>query len=371
MKIIYAIATLSGTIMGVGLFALPYITLKVGFEVMLGYFLLLGTFTIIVHLFFGELALKTPDFKRLPGFAEIYLGKAGKIAAYISTIIGLLGSLLAYLIVGGEFLSELFQPVFGGSSLRYILFYFIVGTLLIFFGIKAIAKVELWGLVLFFIILFVIFIKGASFINIENLFVGNWTITNGQWANLFLPYGVILFSLWGAALIPEAEEMLGQQKQLILRIIPLAILIPALVYLFFIYMILGISGSQTTESALPGLKNMLGDGIVSLSLIFGTLTTFTSFISLGLTLKKVFWYDLGLNKSLAGAATCFLPLILYLAGLKSFIAVIGAIGGIMLAIEGILILLMYNKIRPDKKLISYFLILFFLAGIVYSIIYFS
>jgi len=38
MKTIYALATLSGTIIGVGLFSLPYITLKVGFWVMLGYF---------------------------------------------------------------------------------------------------------------------------------------------------------------------------------------------------------------------------------------------------------------------------------------------------------------------------------------------
>ena len=71
MKIIYAIATLSGTIIGAGLFALPYITLKVGFWMILAYFLLLGGVVILIHLFFGELALKTPDFKRLPGFAKI------------------------------------------------------------------------------------------------------------------------------------------------------------------------------------------------------------------------------------------------------------------------------------------------------------
>ncbi|PIR07544.1 hypothetical protein COV54_00500, partial [Candidatus Jorgensenbacteria bacterium CG11_big_fil_rev_8_21_14_0_20_38_23] len=69
MKLIYAIATLSGTIIGVGLFALPYITLKVGFWVMLCYFLVLGALVILIHSFFGELALKTPDYKRLPGFA--------------------------------------------------------------------------------------------------------------------------------------------------------------------------------------------------------------------------------------------------------------------------------------------------------------
>lgn len=365
MKTIYAIATLSGTIIGAGLFALPYITLKLGFWVILGYFLILGGFITLIHLFFGELALETPDFKRLPGFAKLYLGKKGQIIAYISTILSIFGALLAYLILGGEFLAELLEPVLGGSTLFYTVFYFIVAAAVIFHGIKAVAKIEFWGLILFFVILFAIFFRGGSLIAADNLFA------SPDWSLLFLPYGVILFSLWGATLIPEIEEMLGEKRKAILKIIPIAILIPALVYLFFVYLILGITGDQTTESALTGLKDVLGNGIVSLALVFGLLTTFTSFITLGLTLKKVFWYDLKFKRILSWAITCFLPLFLYLAGVKSFIAVIGVVGGIMLAIDGILILLMYKKLRPERKIFVYPLILLLLGGIIYSVIYFS
>jgi len=365
MKLIYAMATLSGTIIGAGLFALPYITLKLGFWVILGYFLILGSLVILIHLFFGELALKTPDFKRLPGFAKIYLGKGGQIIAYTSTILSIFGALLAYLILGGEFLAELLSPVFGGNSLTYTLFYFVIGAALIFSGIKAIAKVEFWGLVLFLVILLAIFFRGESFIITENLF------STPDWSLLFLPYGVILFSLWGATLIPEIEEMLGKRKKMILKIIPVAILIPMIIYLFFIYLILGITGSQTTESALTGLRDVLGDGIVSLALVFGLLTTFTSFITIGLTLKKVFWYDLKFTKIISWAITCFLPLFLFLAGFKSFIAVIGVVGGMMLAVDGILILLMYKKVKPERKIFVYPLILLLLGGIIYSIVYFS
>ena len=136
---VYSISILSGTIIGVGLFALPYITLKVGFWIMLGYFLVLGTLVILVHLFFGELALKTPDYKRLPGFAKIYLGNWGEKVAYTSTILGTFGAILAYLIVGGEFLTELLSPIFGGGNLFWTIIYFLAGAILIFFGIKAIA----------------------------------------------------------------------------------------------------------------------------------------------------------------------------------------------------------------------------------------
>jgi len=363
MKVIYAIATLSGTIIGVGLFSLPFITLKVGFWVMLGYFLVLGSLVILVHLFFGELALKTPDLKRLPGFAKFHLGKWGEKTAFLSSILGIFGAILAYIIVGGEFLTELLSPIFGGGNLVWTLFYFSLGAALIFFGIKAISKIEFWGLVLFFIILIAIFFRGQTFLKIENLF------PSPDFSQLFLPYGAILFSLWGAALIPEVEEMLRERKKLLKILIPISILIPIFVYLFFIYLILGITGSQTTESALTGLRNFLGDRIVSLGLFFGVLTTFTSFIALGLTLKKVFWYDLKIDKNLSWAITCFIPLALFLIGIKSFIPVIVFVGGAMLGNDGILILLMYRKINP-KKILIYPLFLILLGGIIYEIIYF-
>lgn len=362
-KFIYPVATLSGTIIGVGIFSLPYMASKVGFLVMAGFFLILGSLVILIHLFFGELAIKTPDYKRLPGFAKFHLGNWGEKVAYVSTILGVFGAILAYLIVGGEFLANLFMPIFGGNLLIWTLFYFVIGAILIFCGIKVIAKVEFWGLILFFVILFVIFLKSFPQIKLANLF------PSPDFSQLFLPYGAVLFSLWAGDLIPEVEEMLGEKKELLKKIIPISILIPIFVYLLFIYLILGITGSQTTESALTGLRNFLGPGFFSLGLFFGVLATFTSFISLGLTLRKVFWYDLKIEKNLAWIITCFIPLILLLIGIKSFIPVINFVGGVMLGIDGILILLMYKKIT-QKKFLVYPLILIFLVGIIYEIIYF-
>ena len=367
-KILYALATLSGTIIGVGLFSLPYITLQVGIWVMLAYFLVLGVLVILVHYFFGEVALNTPDYLRLPGFAKIYLGKPGQIIAFISGILGLIGALLACLIVGGEFLTGLLSPIFGGSYVFYVLIYFLIGAILIYGGIKFIGRVEFWGLVLFFVVLIFIFIKGLPVFDIKSLLMIHDSGFKIQ--NLFLPYGAILFSLWGAALIPEAEEMLKEDKKLLKKIIPISILIPIFVYLFFIFLILGICGGNTTQTALTGLKDFLGSGPFYLLLFFGLLTTFTSFITLGLTLKKIFWYDLKLEKKLSWFFTCFIPLILFLIGIKSFIVVISAVGGIMLGVDGILIILMYKKINPQKKALVYPLIFIFALGILYEIIYF-
>ncbi len=365
---ILAISAISGTIIGVGLFSLPYITMKVGIWTMLAYFLVLGAIVTIIHMLFGKVSLATPDFLRLPSFAEIHLGQWGKKVAFFSTVFGSIGGILSYIIVGGEFSTALFSPVFGGSALIYTFIYFALGALLIYFGIGAIAKVEFWALILLFAILAFIFFYAQfqSVFKIENIFAafpepGNW----------FLPYGAILYSLWGATFVPEIEEMMGENKKLLKIVLPIATLIPLLVYIFFVFLILGISGSKTTESALTGLGNFLGGPTVALALFFGILTTFTSFIAVGLTLKRVLCYDFKLKEKLAWFISCFVPLSLFLFGIKHFIPLVSFLGGVLLGIEGILIILMYQKIASKKaKFFTYPLILVFIFGVVYEIMYF-
>lgn len=368
-KIIYSVAMLSGTTVGVGFFSLPYIASRAGLLVTLGYFLVLGIIVTVVHSIFGELAMATPDFKRLPGFAKFHLGKWGERVSLVTAMLGAFGAILAYLIVGGEFLQSLLSPIFGGDKLLYTLIYFAAGAILIFFGIKLIAQIELWALVLFFLVLVAIFFQARPVIRVENLILYP---TQFNISTLFLPYGVILFSLWGATLIPEVEEMLKKSKKLLRIIIPIATLVPIIIYLLFIYIILGITGAETAESALTGLRSYLGSGIISLILLLGILTTFTSFITLGLTLKRVFWYDFKIRKNLAWLLACFPPLIIFLLGLKSFIVVISLGGGVMLGAEAILILLMYQKTKNKKLwLLTLPLISIFVLGLIFEIIYFA
>ncbi|MGB9911145.1 MAG: aromatic amino acid transport family protein [Microgenomates group bacterium] len=363
-SLIYPITTLAGTIIGVGLFSLPYAGAKVGLPILIGWFLVLGALAITIHLFYGEIAKKTPDYKRFPGFVAFHLGKKWQRLAYITTIGGLLGAILAYLIIGGEFLTEICQPIFGGGELKYGTLYFLLGALVILIGVRLIAQIELVGLILFLLILLAIFIKGLPYFKLVNLF------PSPDFSQIFLPYGLILFSLWGAALVPEIEEMLKEEKKLLNKVIFISLLIPLIIYLFFVITILGITGKETTPSALPGLKNYLGDGVVTLTLIFGLVTTFTSFISLGLTLKRVFSYDLKIPSFVSWLITCFVPYFFYFIGIKNFISLISFLGAVFLGIDGVLILLMYKKINPAKKNLVYLLSLVFIFGVIYEFIYF-
>lgn len=365
-KSFYAIAMISGTIIGAGIFSLPYIASKVGLLLMAFYVLGLGLMINLVHLYLGEIALQTPDNKRLAGFAKIHLGPWAERVAFITTALGLFGALLAYLIIGGEFLHHMLSPFLGGSVFLYTMLFFSLASSIIFFGIKAIAKIELWGMFLFLVILLFLFFKEQFLINGSNLILFPQNLGNGNW---FLPYGPILFSLWGASIIPEAEEMIPDKKHLLKRILVSAILIPVFVYLLFIFLVLGITGQATTESALGGLGNALGNGFTGWIFLFGFLTTFNAFLSAGITLKKSFLYDLKIERKIAWAITCFIPLFLFLMGITHFLSIISIIGGVMIGIDGILILLMYHKINR-KNLLVYPLIAMFVFGIIYEIIYF-
>lgn len=358
-ELLKGIFILSGTIIGVGFFSLPFILSQIGILSMFFYFLFFGAVVILIHQFFGELCILTPDFKRMPGFARLYLGKWGERISLFSVILGFYGTLLAYLILGSNFLENLS----GFGKLLSLSLYFLFGCFFIYFGIKTISKIEFLDVTLFSLILILIFVFGKNFINLSGFSNFGFTISN-----FFLPLGPIIFSLWGASIIPEVEEMLRGKKENLNKAIFLAILISAIFYFLFSILVFGICGKSTTEDAISGLKIFLPPTVIHFFFLFGLITTFTSFVALGLTLEKILWYDFKLKKDLAFLLTCFPPLFLFFLGFQRFLPVISFVGGVCLGIDGILILVMYYKkfqkqISKLRKFLIYVLSFILLTGI--------
>lgn len=367
----YALAILVGTIVGVGIFGLPYIALKAGFSLVFLYFITISSLVILVHLLYGEIALRTQGKHRLPGYAEKYLGAWGKRVAFLVTTLGLFGTLLAYLIVGGQFLFSLLSPFLTGSPLIYTLIFFSFGAFLIYRDIKSIAQTELVMLILFFLLIFIFGLAGFPQVKINHL--GGLNLRNA-----FLPYGIIIFSLWGLAVIPEVKEILTQEKKKLKDVIFWALILSVITYLIFTGLVLGVSGGKTSEEAVSGLKDFFPPKIIFFTFLFGILTCFTSFLTLGLTLKKIFWYDYKIGPKKSWFLACFIPLFLFFLGFQSFLKVITLTGAIMLGVEGIIIFLIYLKARERSErkpayslnipsFIIYFLILIFVLGIILEI----
>jgi len=337
---LYPWGVLTNTIIGIGIFALPYAALKVGLPLALLYLAGLGAVVGLIHSMFGELALKTPDYKRLVGFARIHLGRWAQAVAVAISIVGFFGSLLAYIIIGGGFLYQFCAPFLGGSETLYGVVYFALGALFVYLGIGFISRFEFWGLVLFFMILVLLAVKGMPLISGEN-----FAARTGGAADIFFPYG------------PS-------------KVISASMATVFFTYLLFIFFIVGIGGAQTAESALIGLQDALGANVAAVLFFLGFITTFSSFIITGLSLKKILAYDLKINKNLAWLITSAVPIALFLSGLRDFMMIFSLIGGVFLAIDGILIILMYQKIRPDRKMICWPLLLILAGGIIYELVYY-
>ncbi|MCD6410543.1 amino acid permease [bacterium] len=355
-----------GTIIGVGIFAMPWVASQAGFLSLIIYFLLLGALAITIHLIFAQVCLETKSLHRLPGYAELYLGKKWATLAYLSIFVGLFGAQLAYLLVGGDFLFQLLGPVFGGMPFLYVFIFFLVGSILIYKDIKSISLGEILINLSFFLLLLFLTYKALPKISFAR-----FSVFRSQ--NIILPYGVVLFSLWGSAIVPEVKEIVNGDRKLLRRIIVSGIIIAILVYVLFSFVIVGVMGENTSREAFLGLDNYLGKNILKLGYLFGVITCFTSFLTLGLTLKKTLWYDLKLPHRISWAIAVVLPLLFYLVGFKNFIEIIGLSGAIAIGIEGIIDVSLYKKVLEEKHSCKmskafYLLSLFLILGAVLKII---
>ncbi len=341
---ILALSTLVGTTIGVGLFGLPFVASKIGFIAMFVYFIVIGFVIRQLQLMFAEVTLQNKKFQNeLPGYCQRMLGKRYKTIAMITMTLAIYGAILAYIILGGEFLFQLLEPLFGGKALYYQVAYFLIGALLIYKGINSIAETEFFMLVALIALVVVLFMFGLPQIQFEHL-------QGFSPKHIFLPYGVVIFSLWGVNVIPTIKNIVGDNTTQLKKVIGSGMIITVIVYLVFVITVLGVSGTQTTTDALNGMVPLLSNKVLALGYFFGVLTTFTSFIALGHALKNSFMNDYEIHKELAWFLSLFPPLALFALGIKNFLYVINITGAITLAVQGILITVLYLHILKTPKL---------------------
>lgn len=363
MKFIKALFVYLGTIVGVGIFALPWAVKEIGLFFTFLYFLFLGGLVIIVHLLFSKVCCLSRKERRLPGYVFYYLGKRWGLLALVSTLLGLFGAQLAYLIVGGNFLHKLFFPFLGGEQFVYLLLFFFFGGFLIFKGIKSVSLAEILINLFFFGLLLFFLFKTYRFVEINNFAFLRFS---------FYPYGVILFSLWGSAIVPEITEMVAKKEKIVKKIIFLGVVLASLVYLLFISIVVGVCGQDTSQDALSGLSPVLGKNILLIGYLFGVITCFTSYIALGLTIKKIFWYDLKFHKDLSFVIATGVPLFFYLLGLKNFIVIISLCGAITIGIESFVHIFLYKKaifyhLKRKINPLLYFILPLLAMGVIFEI----
>lgn len=332
-----ALAVIVGTIVGAGIFAIPYAVAQVGYGVGLLYLIGLGLVVLALHVLLGEIVARTKTTFQLSGLAGHYLGRSGKALMSVAFFIGGYGALLAYVIGTGETLAA----IFGGERVVWSLAFVVVGAFFLYRGLKTVKVIELIMTSALFVLVIAFAVWAAPDITVTNL------AEPIDWRYLFLPYGVMLFAYYGVSALPVAEAVLRNDARLFRRAVVIASTIPVVLYTLFATITVGVTGGDTTPVATVGLGEALGPLIGIAANVFAFFAMATSFLAIGTAIQETYEWDFRWNPRLGWAATIAVPLLLFAVGVRDFIGVIGVAGTLAGSLEAILIVLMYWKMQRD------------------------
>ncbi len=368
-----AIAILIGTIIGAGILGIPYVVYKAGFWTGMLMIAALGIALMMLHLYLGEIALRTKKRHELTGYAEKYIGPWGKKLMFLAMLVGNYGALTAYIIGVGATL----KAILGGQEIFYSLAFFILAAVIVYMGLKAVGNSEFYMQMVILLIILGISAYAVTLVIPENL-------QGFDLMKVFIPYGTIFFAFIGTAAIPEVREMLRKEAKLMKKAVFIGTLIPIIIYAIFTIVVVGVVGNSfdylhaNERIATVALGQVLGQNINILANIFAIFTMSTSFLTIGLAMKWVYQYDYKIKKQTAWAITVFLPLVLALSGITTFIKTIGIVGAIAGGTEGILIVVMHKRAKKlgERKpeysikhnpILSFILIALFVIGIILTL----
>ncbi len=360
---------LFGTIVGAGIFGLPALVEKAGYVAGAFWMIALSGVVALTHLLYAEIVMVTPGRHRLVGYVRYYLGRSsGRVEAVNSTL-NLYGGSLAYLILGGLFVTAIFSPIASVSPLAGALLLFVFGLAAAFGGTKFLSRFDFWMTVAelsSFLILAGIALTAFHAGNLAHLHP----------AQAFLPYGVVLFAYGGLTAVPEAVDIVGGSASAARRSVLAGTFMAAGMTFLFATAVVAALGPNVTGETLGGLTARFGGSLPVIGGVTGFLSILTSYAVFGANLKSQFQFDFRFKPLPAVFAAVVLPFLLYLGGLRGFGRLLEFVGAVLVGLEGIFVAAIYLKARaryPERMLkiptfVVAVLIAAYLAGMGYEIL---
>jgi len=367
-----AVATLVGSTVGVGLYGIPFAFQKAGFGI--GFLFLLGIvgLVLLVNLLYGEVVLRTHERHQFIGYVGKYLDPWAQKLNWFVFWVAVYGALIGIIIISGDFLSNILSFYFHLSPLAFSSIFLIVVSILVLKGLRTVSKFDFFVMLLFGFIALLIAGFGA-----KHIALANYTLAiRDFW---FLPFGVILFAMNATPGVPLVREVLVGNENKLKRALVMGTLIPAALYLIFTLVIVGVAGENTSPDAISGLLSYLGPKIVFIGSLFGFLTSSTIFLNLATALKESFREDFHFKHVWAWLLVMLPPYLLYLSGIRSFIDIIGLVGGLAISLEAVLLVFVYISAKRNgdripeysirlPRAVLYLIILVFVAAAGYTLI---
>lgn len=329
---------LIASVMGAGMFSLPFVFHTVGLLATIIYLILFGMLAVAIHLIYADVVMRAHE-KHLhfPGYIKLYLGdRIGMFATFV-VLITLLFTLTAFLILSTSFLHILIPTL---QPLSLLFLFWALGTLFAFITIEGTGLFDAVTTTLTLAAIAAIFIYWGTSIAFDRSLLPTFNASQS-----LLPFGPALFSFLGFSAIPaliayarkQSIPMHNTQKAIIL-----GSLIPAFFYLLFVVAIWGLSPFVSIDSV-SGLIANIPASIMIIFGILGFVSLWDSYASVGRDASKLIHSELNLPTVITFFVVALAPLALFFLGFQNFITIIDVIGGILFSIWGILIILAWKK----------------------------
>lgn len=327
-----------GGVVGVGIFALPYVFSRAGYIVGFLELLIVAVIALVTFFMYSDLLAARKGHVRFVTVAEEELGLAGKIVAAIAFFGGLWGAMLAYILVGGSLAANIFVPLFGGDDTLYQTLFWFTSSLTMIGGSLFVRRLQGYLIPVFFTL-----IAALVLFALPSMRFDHFTTVHPE--NAMVPVGALLFAMSGFASVAEAKDALGRAQSLLHPSLALATFLIVCIYVLFTLAIVGMTGPSTTEHALDGLRFLVSPLFVLLVSIAGLCTIFTAYMSVGNVVLTTLLYDFKGRFVSSWLLAVLVPFVIFLAGSRNFLDVVSFTGGILGALSGIVLVLAYERAR--------------------------
>lgn len=391
IDLIKAIYTISATIIGAGILALPVYLSGAGFLPGIIMLILVGSAAILSALFIAETLLRFNENLHLPRMAQKLLGRPGLFLMFSGILIYIYGALVGYLSCGGQVIYEITQ---GALSHKIgILIYFIIGFIVVYLGIKVVKTMSF----VLFSLMMILFIGILSFtfqhMNFDLLGRANWS-------GVLPAFGILIFAFTGHTIIPSLATTMRENAYKLKKVCLWGVLLPLIIYIVWFFVLCSVVpyGNDITGTINPlltktlieakvlgqpatiPLAHIIGAQILMLAIFFTLLSTFTSFLGFGVSLKDAY-VDVVKIKFLKKIALIFAlvpPFLLALWYPFSFLEALEIAGfyggGLFMGILPPLMLLKSRKIgervpefiAPGGTILPLLVFCFFLFALIYK-----
>lgn len=367
-----ALGTHIGTIVGVGVFGLPYVFHQAGSIVGLIELVVVTVMTVLITLMYAEITIQTPGRHRFVSYIGRFLGPSGRVCATIVYVLALFGSFMAFTVVGGEFLNTLIPAL--GPSVAVVLVALIAG-LFSWVGMRFVAKMEV-GVIALILFLYALIIL----VSLPKADFSTLLVVSSHPLDLIAPYGVIFFALFGLSAIPEVHDLLGRNTRQMSRVVITTFVIVGALYAAFALAVVAASGSHTSPDALSGLGYAVSPAVVMIGMILGLISILSVFTESGIQFIETLEFDLRFPRGLAWLLAFGLPVVLYFLGLREFVQIAAFVGSVIGGLTSILVVLAYEKMKRTlacpvghcwriPSIVSVILFFAALLGIIAQIVY--